>query len=216
MDSAVSGWSPVIITTRMPARSQVSRAARASGRGGSDMPTRPSSVICDSAVAGVASRRLATASTRSASRAICCAASRMRARAGASSGTGPAAACSALHAARMISGAPLAKATTPSLPACSVVMRFDSDENGISCTRGSAARRSVLCSPALAAATTSAPSVGSPRIVHESCVVSRTRCASEARAPAVSSSRTGPPSASVVRCATSSAASPQRNSPSGA
>ncbi len=37
----------------------------------------------------------------------------MRARAGASSGTGPAAVCSALHAARMTSGAPFAKATTP-------------------------------------------------------------------------------------------------------
>ena len=42
---AVSGWSPVIITARMPAASQVCTAARASARGGSIIATRPSSVI---------------------------------------------------------------------------------------------------------------------------------------------------------------------------
>ena len=35
---AVSGWSPVIITARMPARWQRATASRASGRGGSCMP----------------------------------------------------------------------------------------------------------------------------------------------------------------------------------
>ena len=41
-------------------------------------------------------------------------------------------------------------------------MRLVSDVNGISLTRGSRASSSALRRPALAAATTSAPSVGSP------------------------------------------------------
>ena len=41
---AVTTWSPVIMTGLMPALRQVATAALASGRGGSIMPTRPSSV----------------------------------------------------------------------------------------------------------------------------------------------------------------------------
>ena len=41
---AVSGWSPVIMTGRMPAATQVATASRASGRGGSRMPTSPTKV----------------------------------------------------------------------------------------------------------------------------------------------------------------------------
>ena len=44
MYAAVSGWSPVIMTGRMPAATQVATASRASGRGGSRMPTSPTKV----------------------------------------------------------------------------------------------------------------------------------------------------------------------------
>ena len=44
MAAAVTAWSPVIITTRMPAPRHSATAAIASGRGGSIMPTRPSRV----------------------------------------------------------------------------------------------------------------------------------------------------------------------------
>ena len=42
--SAVTAWSPVIIRTSMPAACAIAMAALASGRGGSTMPTRASSV----------------------------------------------------------------------------------------------------------------------------------------------------------------------------
>ena len=54
MASAVSGWSPVIITGRMPAVRQVATASRTSARGGSMMPTSPSSVMSSSATGCVA------------------------------------------------------------------------------------------------------------------------------------------------------------------
>ena len=41
MASAVWGWSPVIMMTRMPAACALAMAARTSGRGGSSSPTRP-------------------------------------------------------------------------------------------------------------------------------------------------------------------------------
>ena len=45
-------------------------------------------------------------------------------------------------------------------------MRFVSDEKGISCTRGYSESSDSFCNPALAAATTKAPSVGSPLMFH--------------------------------------------------
>ncbi len=46
---AVIGWSPVIITTRMPAVLQVATASFTSGRGGSIMPTNPMNTLSFSA-----------------------------------------------------------------------------------------------------------------------------------------------------------------------
>ena len=59
-------------------------------------------------------------------------------------------------------------------------MRFVSEVNGISPTRGKAASKSTFSSPALAAATTTAPSVGSPAIFQPTPAAPGTRCASEA------------------------------------
>ena len=44
MATAVSLWSPVIITGRMPAAKHCSTAPRTSGRGGSIMPMSPAKV----------------------------------------------------------------------------------------------------------------------------------------------------------------------------
>ena len=53
---AVSGWSPVIITGRIPACcARLRRRSRASGRGGSIIPTRPRNVSSRSASSSVAS-----------------------------------------------------------------------------------------------------------------------------------------------------------------
>ncbi len=55
---AVDGWSPVIITTRIPARWASAIAAAACGRGGSIIPTMPSRVrSCSRASSGVGVRR---------------------------------------------------------------------------------------------------------------------------------------------------------------
>ena len=50
--SAVAGWSPVIITVRMCARLATATATLASARGGSIMPTRPSSTRSSSMLSG--------------------------------------------------------------------------------------------------------------------------------------------------------------------
>ena len=107
MARAVTGWSPVIITTLMPARRQVSMVSRASARGGSLIPTRPRKVIPLSASARAAPCLRATASTRSASSAICRAAARTRSRPAASRGTSPDAVSTLEHSASTTSGAPL-------------------------------------------------------------------------------------------------------------
>ena len=75
MYPAVRGWSPVIMTGRMPAATQVATASRASGRGGSRMPTSPTKVRSFSMLSwllssgSVSSRRNPTPSTRIPSRA---------------------------------------------------------------------------------------------------------------------------------------------------
>ena len=71
MAEAVAGWSPVIITGRMPARLHSETASAASGRGGSSSPMSPkkhSPLSAASSVSGQASVRFsAAARTRSAS-----------------------------------------------------------------------------------------------------------------------------------------------------
>ena len=50
MRDAVRGWSPVIMTTRMPARWACAIATAASARGGSMMPTVPTKISSRSSV----------------------------------------------------------------------------------------------------------------------------------------------------------------------
>ncbi len=75
--AAVTTWSPVIILTRIPARRHAATAATASGRGGSSIPTRPSSVkrgkmsCMARAVVPAGSSQLASASTRCPCSAAC-------------------------------------------------------------------------------------------------------------------------------------------------
>ena len=56
MAPAAAGWSPVIISTRMPASCAAATAAKASGRGGSIMPTSPSQTSDSSCDASTGSR----------------------------------------------------------------------------------------------------------------------------------------------------------------
>ena len=160
--SAVTGWSPVIITTRMPAVSQVRIAAVASGRGGSSMPTSPRNVSPDSASAKQAPFLSAIASVRRPSLESAVNASRTSARPASSRGTTPSAPRIVVHAARITSGAPLANAQVRPSTWCKVVMHFLAESNGISSTRGLAASVALFPRPAFSAATTSAASVGSP------------------------------------------------------
>ncbi len=60
------------------------------------------------------------------------------------------------------SSAPFEQAIPPGPAVCNVVIRLVSEVNGISLIRGNCASRSALLIPIFAAATTSAPSVGSP------------------------------------------------------
>ena len=163
---AVTGWSPVIITGRMPARSQTAIASRASVRGGSIIPTSPSRVIPSAPDSSSVSAFVATASTRSASHANAWATSTSAARPGSSRAWTPSTVATAAQPGRTFSGAPLVQAKVPSTVRCRVVIRLLSEVNGISWRRGAAAVRSCWSRPALAAATTSAPSVGSPVMVH--------------------------------------------------
>src|SRR5918994_971475 len=58
MNAAVSGWSPVIITGRIPARLQVSTASLASGLAGSIIPTMPKKVKLSSSSSPAPSNEL--------------------------------------------------------------------------------------------------------------------------------------------------------------
>ena len=86
MATAVSLWSPVIITGRMPAARHWATASFTSGRTGSIIPARPMKHNCCSSACGVRSsgrlsyRRSAAASTRSALSAMALLSARMAAR----------------------------------------------------------------------------------------------------------------------------------------
>ena len=68
--AAVLGWSPVIMTGRMPAARAASTAARASGRTGSANATRPSNAGLPGGPAAIASTRYASLAQSSTTRAI--------------------------------------------------------------------------------------------------------------------------------------------------
>ena len=140
MALAVPAWSPVIITTRMPACRQLRIASIASGRGGSMMPTRPRKTMsaCTSSMARVsvpssASRR-AAASTRSPSAPRLSIRSSQKSR---SSGTTePSASSWCVLQSSSRSGAPLSRMRTP--PAGSrlrVAMNLLSDSKGTTASR---------------------------------------------------------------------------------
>ncbi len=162
MRAAVILLSPVIMTGRMPAALAVRMASAASGRGGSIMPARPRNVRAASG--GPPSSGLyAMARTRSASSAMARFTASSSSRVRASSGRSSAPSLMRVHCSTITSGAPLQNTMRPRGPACTVVMRLVSDENGTSATRGNSRRRPSTSRPPLAASTARAISVGSPR-----------------------------------------------------
>ena len=130
--SAVMPWSPVTMTTRIPAARQRPTASATSGRGGSCIPTRPSNSSrprtprprrCGQATVGAprhrehAQRRRAPARRRPPAHA-------------------PARRRRALCARMTDAGAPLTYAVSPPGASCTVVMRLRSESNGTSPRRG--------------------------------------------------------------------------------
>ena len=86
-----------------------------------------------------------------------------------SAGAAPSPTSSCVHRVSSTSGAPLVKTSMRSLcsaSVCTVLISLRSDENGTSPTRRKRASSASDRSPALRAATISAPSVGSPWTVH--------------------------------------------------
>ncbi len=198
--TAVSRWSPVIITGVIPTLRQTATAATASGRGGSIIPARPrktmSRSVSSSLQASPATWRQARPSTRRASWAMAALAVRISARSASSRGTVRPFWSTPAQRSRTVSGAPFMKAMRrPSSRAWSVVMRLRSELNGSSSRRGFSRRVRALGRPALTAATTRAASVGSPWMrqapsrssrsasLQSSPARSRRRRASESAAP---------------------------------
>ena len=154
MARAVAGWSPVIMTARMPAVRHSCTARAASARGGSSSPTSPMKVRSHSTNSGVScagntsQRRQASASTRrpsAAMRSTVCARS-------AGSGATPRDTSASRQSGSNDSGAPFTYAMTPPSSRCSVVMRARSESNGSSARRGRRAASSALRKPAASAA----------------------------------------------------------------
>ena len=143
--SAVRGWSPVIITGRMPAVRHSSTASAASGRGGSIMPTMPistSPVSARSEVSGSGTSsqtRTAKASVRRPSAAMRPETSSTWAR---SSGTVPDPFDTCAQRSVSTSIAPFVNDTTlPPAQGWKVVISLRSESNGSSAIRGSSASR---------------------------------------------------------------------------
>ena len=176
--SAVRGWSPVIIMTRMPARWAAATASAASGRAGSMIPTTPHHTSSRSSSASRTSP--STSSTASAAqlgpspaRRRGCAARRRTSprprrarRARRSVGrAGPrrAPTSTCVQRPRSTSGAPLVITVRPpsSCPVSTVDMSLRSDVNGTAATRRYRPSRSSWV-PSLRSATRNAASVGSP------------------------------------------------------
>ncbi|TVQ60810.1 MAG: hypothetical protein EA379_07480 [Phycisphaerales bacterium] len=144
-------------------------ASIASGRGGSSMPTSPSSVIPDGSPDCTARddpspRAVASASTRRPSPAMRDASSNARSASMATSPSPSPGPRSSAHIAITRSGAPLRKTTgSPPSPTVWIVAAYcRSDSNGTSSTSGCASSVRSRDTPARAAATSSATSVGSP------------------------------------------------------
>ncbi len=108
--SAVRGWSPVTMMTRMPASRHRWMASGTSGRMGSSRPTSPERTRASSRCSrgtSPSTLREAKASTRSPSRASCSPAWRKRSRSSGVSGRGPSSVSSVVHRGSTVSSAPL-------------------------------------------------------------------------------------------------------------
>ena len=206
MARAVRGWSPVIMMGRIPAVAQRAMASRASERGGSTIPISPSSTSPCSVSSpfpddGSSARpRAATARTRRPFSVIRSMDAPNRVRSASSSGRTRPPCMIRLQSSGIPSPAPLTRARKgapsatvvsvfkrrepPSGVRCSVVMRFRVESNGTSPTRGSPESRSSLPRVNRSAASTRAPSVGSPTV--SGCSDRRSRTASLHRAAAAS------------------------------
>ena len=195
--TAVRGWSPVTITTRMPALRQRATASATSSRGGSSRATSPASTRPASSASWgspSATGRQATASTRRPRSPSSASASSRRRRPASSSGTTPSRSALRSQSGSSDSSAPLQWRTRPSPSRWTVVSRRRSESKGISSTRsaGTASGR------ARRASSTSATSVGSPS--HSwasprprSCRFSHSRQASKkARCEAASAATSAP------------------------
>ena len=142
------------------------------------MPIRPANTRSCSTDASIplsfvigtssARRRIATPSVRSAWSANSSLVCWMAARRSGVSGLGSSPTNSREHRASSTSGAPLVNTiclSPRSLSRCSVDISLRSEENGTSATRGNRGSSVSARSPALRAATISAPSVGSPSTI---------------------------------------------------
>lgn len=151
----------------MPAERASAIAWRASGRGGSTMPTNATSVR------SAANSRCATASTR---RPRCAIRSITASTPPAFDASGSMVPCSPITVAvrdRSTSCAPLTNTWSTSRPSAvtigwAVIMNLLAESNGSSARRAWRARSPVTSMPPLAASTTSARSVGSPTMRQES------------------------------------------------
>ena len=198
---AVARWSPVIITGRTPAIWHLATAARTSGRGGSIRPNRPRKVSPLSTIRGsrsagrLRSSRRATAITRRARFAISSLAASTRARS--AWVMGPLGVLE--HRSSSTSGAPFTMAVQPPPGSvCTVVISFRLESNGMSATRRQHSNSRFWSTPSRAAATTSAPSVGSPEAAGAPAFqLSR---ASEHKHPASIASRRRAPGVSHTCC----------------
>ena len=145
--SAVRGWSPVIMTGRMPAWRHSATASSASGRGGSIMPTMPMRVRPASAVSG--SRGWGTSSqTRIAKPRVRSPSAAMRPETSSTSLASiawvPAPLDISVQRSTRTSIAPLVNDTTrPSCQGWKVVMRFRPESKGSSARRGKGASRAA-------------------------------------------------------------------------
>ena len=198
---AVALWSPVIITGRTPARWHLATAAFTSGRGGSIRPNRPKKVSSrstswGSSLPGARSSSFrATAITRRAFPAISSLAASALARS--LWDIGPLGVLE--HRPSKTSGAPFTKTVQrPSSWLCTVDISFRPESKGRSATRGNRSSSRFWSTPSRAAATTSAPSVGSPEAVGAPAFHSSR--ASEQRAPASMASRRRTPGKSHTCC----------------
>ena len=171
--AAVVAWSPVIIFTAMPAPWHTAMASRASARGGSTMPTRPTKVSL-----GQPLGQGASGSPKSSTSFVATASTRRPRPASARCVVGERGACRVVEqrhrpvraldrraAAEQDVGGPL-RCTRHSLSSSargSVAMNLRAESNGTSPTRRvPRPQRLEASTPALAASTTRAPSVGSP------------------------------------------------------